>query len=362
MGERRRAARLSTRLATRSRRLVRRAQANNAAVPRTRGDEALRLRGAAEGVAGEGRRPGPRARTGAPAGVRRAHAAARDADTTQEQLRPRPAASSRRSARPTSAALGRGAAEERRRGRRDARALRLPTRRRRATARVAAAPRPGREAARRQVRRRRREGAARGLPRRARERRRRRARAHLAAHARQVRDHIRSSRRSVLAPVRPVAGLRGHVRPDEAFLRAAHEQDGSLDEDALAARRHPRVTDDADRAAAHRRRDAGSRRRSPQSAREVHELGRELYDRLATFAGHFVGVGAASTAPSGATTRRSARSRRACSSPARKLAEHGVDDELKLPEHVERDRRAEPRAGGRARRAPREQLRAIDAA
>src|SRR5687767_1402996 len=150
--------------------LGRRAPGEQQRLPPARGVEAPGLRRPPEGVAREGRRPRSLARAGSAAGLRRAQAGARCAPRRAGEAARRdgePRRGPSHAARPR--ALGRDAAETRRRGRGNARALRLRVAGVGSRQRGCSAP-PGsdREAPRRQERRRGREGAARRLPRRVR--------------------------------------------------------------------------------------------------------------------------------------------------------------------------------------------------
>jgi DNA recombination protein RmuC len=154
--------------------------------------------------------------------------------------------------------------------------------------------------------------------------------AHLRDHARQVRDHVTKlgakayQRQFEASPDLVIMFL-----PDEAFLRAASEADGSISEFAWE---HNVVPASPHNLFAILRTMAASWQQETvaQSAREVHGLGQQLYDRLATMAGHLDGLGRSLTATVGHynKTVRTIESRVLVT--GRKLQEHGVTgDELR---------------------------------
>ena len=99
---------------------------------------------------------------------------------------------------------------------------------------------------------------------------RRERQARFADHARQVREHVRSSSaKSLLAPVRPVSpDFVVMFLPDEAYLRAAHEHDPSLAGVRVELERDPRVAEHAD-GALRSGRDDWQQETIAESAREV---------------------------------------------------------------------------------------------
>ena len=126
--------------------------------------------------------------------------------------------------------------------------------------------RPGREAPRRQVHRRRLEGADRGATStRSTARTSSSKRAHLARHARQLRDHItKLGQKRYWRPVRADAGVRRHVRRRGPLPRRARP--GRVaPRGRRRVRRHPRLAGDADRRCCAPSPTAGSRRRSPRA-------------------------------------------------------------------------------------------------
>jgi DNA recombination protein RmuC len=114
---------------------------------------------------------------------------------------------------------------------------------------------------------------------------------HLVSHARQVREHmVKLSAKAYWRQFAPAPDFVIMFLPDEAFLRCAQEHDSALAEDAwqngviLAS---PSTFFTVLRTVATAwRQDAVA-----DSAREVHTLGQELYDRLGTMAGHVHSLG-----------------------------------------------------------------------
>jgi DNA recombination protein RmuC len=114
---------------------------------------------------------------------------------------------------------------------------------------------------------------------------------HLADHARQVRDHVgKLAAKAYWRQFEPAPDFVIMFLPDESFLRAALEHDGSLTEHAWASQVVPASPTNLfallRTVAATWQQDTVA-----QSAREVHALGQELYDRLGTMASHFDQLG-----------------------------------------------------------------------
>jgi DNA recombination protein RmuC len=113
----------------------------------------------------------------------------------------------------------------------------------------------------------------------------------LVRHARQVRDHVQKlAAKAYWRQFDPSPDFVVMVLPDETFLRAAQEHDRALNEDAWASGvvlASPTLLFGLLRTVA----ATWQQETVAQSAREVHTLGQELYDRLATLAGHFGSVG-----------------------------------------------------------------------
>jgi DNA recombination protein RmuC len=113
----------------------------------------------------------------------------------------------------------------------------------------------------------------------------------LASHARQVRDHMtKLAAKAYWRQFAPTPEFVVMFLPDEAFLRCAQEQDSSLTEDAWQAGvilASPTTFFTLLRTVATTWRQEAV----AESAREVHELGQELYDRLGTLAGHVHNLG-----------------------------------------------------------------------
>jgi DNA recombination protein RmuC len=113
----------------------------------------------------------------------------------------------------------------------------------------------------------------------------------LASHARQVRDHMtKLAAKAYWRQFAPTPEFVVMFLPDEAFLRCAQEHDASLTEDAWQAGvilASPTTFFTLLRTVATTWRQEAV----AESAREVHELGQELYDRLGTLAGHVHNLG-----------------------------------------------------------------------
>jgi DNA recombination protein RmuC len=184
---------------------------------------------------------------------------------------------------------------------------------------------------------------------------------HLRDHARQVRDHVqklsakRYHEQFSAAPDFVIMFL-----PDEAFLRAALETDRTLNEDAWRARvilASPSTLLTLLRTIA----VAWQQETVAESAREVNRLGRELYERLGTFAGHLRGLGNSLNSAVGAYNKAVGSLETRVLVTARKFPEHGVSGEAP-PELQPLEQQARPlqavELGGDAAELPR----AVDAA
>ena len=152
-----------------------------------------------------------------------------------------------------------------------------------------APPRPGGAPGRRQARRGRREGAARRVPRRVtvdpdddgRERD-----AHLSRHARQLRQHVDAlAAKSYWRALPSTPEFVVLFVPGESFLSAALEAEPSLLEyaaDQQVVLATPTTLIALLRTVAY----AWTQQALADKAREIHQLGRDLHDRLATMSGH----------------------------------------------------------------------------
>jgi DNA recombination protein RmuC len=113
----------------------------------------------------------------------------------------------------------------------------------------------------------------------------------LAGHARQVRDHMtKLAAKAYWRQFAPTPEFVVMFLPDEAFLRCAQEHDSALVEDAWQAGvilASPTTFFTTLRTVATTWRQEAV----AESAREVHALGQELYDRLGTMAGHVHALG-----------------------------------------------------------------------
>jgi DNA recombination protein RmuC len=158
----------------------------------------------------------------------------------------------------------------------------------------------------------------------------------LAAHARHLREHVdRLAAKAYWAAISPSPEFVVLFIPGEAFLAPALERDAALLEHAMASRVHiatPTTLVTMLRTAQY----AWQQAALSDHARTVFELGRELYDRIASLGKHVDGLGRALTTAVSSYNRTvgSLESRVLVS--ARKLTELGlVEAELEQPRPVE---------------------------
>ena len=163
-------------------------------------------------------------------------------------------------------------------------------------------------------------------------------RTHLARHARQLRDHItklgqkRYWRQFESSPEFVVMFV------DEGLYRAALDQDGSLIEvgaEAGVVSASPATLIGLLRTVAY----GWQQETVAENARQIFELGRELYDRLGVFAGHFAKVGRNLDTAVGAFNQAVSSFQTRLLVTARKFPEHGVSNDAP-PELKQIERKA----------------------
>jgi len=165
--------------------------------------------------------------------------------------------------------------------------------------------------------------------------------AHMRDHARQLRDHVlklSAKRYWQQLPATPDFVIM--FLPDETFLRAALEIDGALNEDAWRANvilASPSTTLTLLRSIA----VAWQQETVAESAREVNRLGRELYERLGTFAGHLRGLGNSLNSAVGAYNKAVGSLESRVLVTARRFPEHGVSGDV-LPDLQPLEQQARP--------------------
>jgi DNA recombination protein RmuC len=162
---------------------------------------------------------------------------------------------------------------------------------------------------------------------------------HLADHARQVREHVvKLSGKQYWRQFEPSPDFVVMFLPDESYLRAAHEHDAALAEDAWGANV---ILASPSTLVALLRTVAATWQQETvaESAREVHSLGRELYDRIGKVGEHLAKLGRSldGTVRSYNEAVGSLETRVLVT--ARKLEEHGIGGELESPAPVERSAR-----------------------
>ena len=162
----------------------------------------------------------------------------------------------------------------------------------------------------------------------------------LAAHARQVRDHVgKLAAKSYWRQFTPGPDFVVMFVPDETLLRVAHEHEPTITEDAWAQSvilASPSTLMTLLRTVA----AIWQQETVAESAREMHDLGRELYGRLGTFAAHLGKVGRSLNSAVGSYNEAVGSFESRVLVQARKLEEHGIDADLDSPEQIERQPRS----------------------
>jgi DNA recombination protein RmuC len=137
--------------------------------------------------------------------------------------------------------------------------------------------------------------------------------------------------------------------PDESYLRVAHEHDAALAEDAWRANV---ILASPSTLVALLRTVAATWQQETvaESAREVHALGRELYERIGKVGGHLAKLGKSLNSSIGAYNEAVGSLETRVLVTARKLEEHGIGGELESPAPVDRTARPlmAPELGERA--------------
>jgi DNA recombination protein RmuC len=164
---------------------------------------------------------------------------------------------------------------------------------------------------------------------------------HLARHARLVREHIKElGAKKYWQQFSPTPEFVVMFMPDESFFRCALETDPSLIEagvDAGVLPASPTSLIGLLRTVAH----TWQQETVAESARKVCELGRELYDRLGSFAKHFAKVGRNLDTAVGAYNEAVGSLETRVLVTARKLDAHGVTT-ADLPDVTPIERQARP--------------------
>ncbi len=157
----------------------------------------------------------------------------------------------------------------------------------------------------------------------------------LARHARQVRDHVQKlAAKAYWRQFDPSPDFVVMVLPDETFLRAAQEHDRALNEDAWSSGvvlASPTLLFGLLRTVA----ATWQQETVAESAREVHALGQELYDRLATMAGHVHHLGRSIQSAVGHYNKTVGALEGRVLVTGRKLRDHGIVGELQELEPID---------------------------
>ena len=162
----------------------------------------------------------------------------------------------------------------------------------------------------------------------------------LADHARQVREHVtKLSAKGYWRQFEPSPDLVVMFLPDESYLRAAHEHDPSLQEYAWSSNvilASPSTLMILLRTVAM----TWQQETVAESAREVGELGRDLYKRIATMGAHFARMGKSLDGAVKAYNETVGSLERQVLPQARRFERHGITGiELPEPQPVERQAR-----------------------
>lgn len=159
---------------------------------------------------------------------------------------------------------------------------------------------------------------------------------HFADHARQVRDHVgKLSAKQYWRQFQPSPDFVVMFLPDESYLRAAHEHDPALAEDAWRANV---ILASPSTLVALLRTVAATWQQETvaESAREVHALGRELYERIGKVGEHLAKLGRSLNGTVTAYNDAVGSLETRVLVTARKLEDHGIGGELEGPAPVDR--------------------------
>lgn len=157
-----------------------------------------------------------------------------------------------------------------------------------------------------------------------------------AAHARQVREHVvKLAGKQYWRQFEPSPDFVVMFLPDESYLRVALEHDAALAEDAW---RSNVILASPSTLVALLRTVAATWQQETvaESAREVHSLGRELYERIGKVGEHLAKLGRSLNGSVNAYNEAVGSLETRVLVTARKLEEHGIGGELETPEPVER--------------------------
>lgn len=157
----------------------------------------------------------------------------------------------------------------------------------------------------------------------------------LSSHARQVRDHaVKLASKAYWRQFSPSPDFVVMFVPDETLLRAAHEHDRRLAEDAWAlgvVLASPSTLMTLLRTVA----AVWQQETVAQSAQAIHELGVELHKRLGTFAGHLAKLGRSLDGAVGSYNDAVGSFESRVLVQARRLEDHGVPGEISSPRQIE---------------------------